>query len=311
MKKNLYKISIVGLGYVGLPLAVELGKHFHTIGFDISEKRIKELNNLEDYNHECSKKEIKSSKNLIFSNNHQDLLDTDIFIVCVPTPIYGNKKINLNPLISATKLISNVMKKKSSIIYESTVYPGLTQEVLLPILISNKKKLEFKRDFSIGYSPERINPGDKKHNIKNITKIISASDKVLLNKMEFIYGKFTKTHKVKSIKIAEAAKVIENTQRDINIAFINEITKLFSRDNINIVEVLSAAKTKWNFVDFKPGLVGGHCIGVDPYYLSHYAKKLKQNLKITLAGRNINNSMSSYIVQRYINNFKPKKILKS
>jgi UDP-N-acetyl-D-glucosamine/UDP-N-acetyl-D-galactosamine dehydrogenase len=295
------KIAIIGLGYVGLPLAVEFGKIFKTIGFDTNNSRIKELLESNDSTLEINTKELKKSIKLSFTMNTEDLKDTNIFIITVPTPIDSEKKPNLNPLISACKTVSNLIKKDNIVIFESTVYPGATEEVCVPIL-EKYSGLKFNKDFFCGYSPERINPGDKEHRITNIKKITSGSNNEIAEKVDFLYKKIilAGTFKVKSIKIAEAAKVIENTQRDINIALINELAMIFQKLEIDTEAVLKAAATKWNFLPFSPGLVGGHCIGVDPYYLTYKSIEVGHNPEMILAGRRINDSMGPYIVEQLI-----------
>ena len=301
------KISIIGLGYVGLPLALEFCKYFKVTGFDQNKKRIKDLNKGIDITNESSPTILKKclKKNLLVTSNHTNINNSDYFIITVPTPIHKNKKPNLKYIKLATNLVSKKLKKDGFIIYESTVYPGLIEEICLPIILKNTK-LKLNYDFYIGYSPERINPGDKKHNLTSIVKIVSASSKKGLDIIDNLYKKIIKagTFRAQSIKIAEAAKVIENTQRDINIGFVNELSTIFNKMNINIFDVLDAAKTKWNFLDFVPGLVGGHCIGVDPYYLTYKAKKLGINPKIILSGRKLNDSMSINIANKINSNLK-------
>ena len=307
------KIAIFGLGYVGLPLAVELGKKFDTIGYDINYKRIKDLNKGLDSTKEFSKEYIKSSKNLIITNQINKLTDRSIFIITVPTPIYKNKKPDFRNLIDATMVIAKIIKKNSIIIYESTVYPGLTEEICIPI-IEKKSKLIANKDFFYGYSPERINPGDKKHQLKNIKKIISGSNSYAEKIIKKLYETIilAGVHVAPSIKIAEAAKVIENIQRDINVAFSNELFKIFEKLNLDTFEILKAANTKWNFLNFQPGLVGGHCIGVDPYYLLHKCNEINLKPNIITAGRKINDEMGLYysnLVNKKIKSlFKNKKI---
>jgi UDP-N-acetyl-D-galactosamine dehydrogenase len=319
MKKKLNKeilknkIVIFGLGYVGLPLAIEFGKKFDTIGYDINSKRVKDLNNGYDSTKEFLKKYIKSSKNLKITNQINKLGDRSIYIITVPTPIYKNKKPDFRNLIDATKAVSKIIKKNSIIIYESTVYPGLTEEICIPI-IEKKTKLIANKDFFYGYSPERINPGDKQHQLKNIKKIVSGSntyaEKIIKKLYETII--LAGVHVAPSVKIAEAAKVIENIQRDINVAFSNELLKIFEKLNLNTFEILKAANTKWNFLNFQPGLVGGHCIGVDPYYLLHKCKKINLKPKIITVGRKINDEMglhySNLINKKIKSQFKNKKI---
>ena len=313
MKK--IKIGVIGLGYVGLPLAVCMSKKFEVKGFDINKNRIDNLCKGYDQTLEFSKKELNKIKNNISFINSTKLLDNcNFFIIAVPTPIYKNKIPDLRNLKKATQIVGKILKPDSIVVFESTVYPGVTENVCAPIL-EKFSKLEYKKDFNCGYSPERINPGDRKRKIQNIVKVISGSSPSALKKINFFYKKSIKagTFIASSIKIAEAAKVIENSQRDINIAFINELSKIFDKLEINTYDVLKAANTKWNFLDFKPGLVGGHCIGVDPYYLASIAKQNKYNPKIILSGRNLNNEMPSFVVSKLGNYFKnrTKKNLKS
>jgi len=301
------KIAIIGLGYIGLPLAASFSKYYTVIGYDKNLSRVKQLNNHDDKTNEYSKKQLlKLSENkLLITNNEKKLIGCEIFIIAVPTPVNKNKKPDLSLLIQATKLVSKYILKNSIIIYESTVYPGTTENVCVPIIekISKKKMNE---DFYVGYSPERINPGDKKNTIENVVKLTSASNKFALNTIDKLYNKIVKvgTYKVDKIEEAEAAKVIENVQRDVNIALINELSKLFSKLNIDSNKVLKAASSKWNFLNFKPGLVGGHCIGVDPYYLTHVAKKNNFNPKIILSGRSINDSMPKYVSDKILKTLK-------
>jgi len=289
------KIAIIGLGYVGLPLALAFGEKFNTVGFDINKNRIKELQNKNDSNLLSNKKSFYRSKKLKFSSNTHDLRNANIFIIAVPTPVNKNKTPDLRYLRSASKTVANNLKKNDLVIYESTVYPGLTEEECIPVL-EKYSKLELNKDFFVGYSPERISPGDGKE-LKNISKVVSGSNLRSTNIVYNLYKKIIKAevYKATSIKVAEASKVIENSQRDINISFMNEISLICSRLGINTSEVLEAANTKWNFLNFKPGLVGGHCISVDPYYLSYKAKKLKYSPKVILSGRNINDQMGYYV----------------
>ena len=298
-KINQLKIAIIGLGYVGLPLALEFAKKKTVIAFDIEKKRIKQLKVGFDKNFETSKKDIEKIKKIKFTNNEEDLKLANCFIITVPTPIKKNKKPELKPLLSASKTVGKFIKKGDLIIYESTVYPGCIEEKCVPVL-ERYSKLEYNKDFFCGYSPERINPGDKKHNITNIKKITSGSTTEVAEFVDKLYRSIVKvgTHKAPNIKVAEAAKVIENTQRDLNIAFINELSVLFSRLNIDTKDVLDAAGSKWNFLKFTPGLVGGHCIGVDPYYLTHKAKTIGYNPKIILSGREINDNMGLHIASQ-------------
>ena len=293
------KIGIIGLGYVGLPLAIEFGKTREVVGFDIKESRINELKNNTDLTLEISEEDFKDSIHLNFTSHIEDLNDCQIFIVTVPTPIDEYKKPDLNPLIKSSQAVGSILKKGDIVIYESTVYPGTTEEVCVPELEKNSG-LIFNKDFYCGYSPERINPGDKEHTITNIKKITSGSNPNIANEIDELYKEIivAGTHKVSSIKIAEAAKVIENTQRDINIALINELALIFNKLDIDTESVLEAAGTKWNFLPFRPGLVGGHCIGVDPYYLSHKALEVGYNPEVILAGRKLNDNMGTYIVKQ-------------
>ena len=290
MKK--IEIGIIGLGYVGLPLAVEFGKKYKTIGFDTNKKRILKLRKFEDETLEVSAKEIKSSKKLKTTNRILDLSSCNFYIITVPTPIYKNKSPNMSHIYSASKLVGRLLKKSDIVIYESTVYPGATEEKCVPIL-EKESGLFFNKDFFCGYSPERINPGDKKHKIIDIKKITSGSTTNVANKINNLYKSIIKagTYKAPTIRVAEAAKVIENTQRDINIALINELSQIFSKLNIDTNEVLKAAGTKWNFLNFYPGLVGGHCIGVDPYYLTYKATSVGYQPKIILSGRSVNDGI--------------------
>jgi len=290
------KIAIIGLGYVGLPLAIEFGKKFKVIGFDVSKERIDQLKKKEDLNLEISKKEFSDSTNLYFSNIINDIKDCDIYIITVPTPIDNNKKPDLTALKKSSETVGSVLKKGDIVIYESTVYPGATEEFCVPIL-EKQSGLKFNNDFYCGYSPERINPGDKKHKLIDIKKVTAGSTPEITLKVDELYKEIiiAGTYKAKNIKVAEAAKVIENTQRDLNIALINELALIFNKMNIDTEAVLNAASTKWNFLPFQPGLVGGHCIGVDPYYLTHKANELGYQPEVILAGRKLNDDMSSYV----------------
>ncbi len=299
MTRKKFKIAIIGLGYVGLPLAIEFGKKINTYGYDINKKRIQKLKNNIDETKEVSESNFKLSKKLFFENNINKLKNCNVFIVTVPTPIKKNYKPDLKFIRNACNDISKILKKEDLVIFESTVYPGITND-FCGRLIEKRSKLVLNKDFYLGYSPERINPGDKRHTIKDIVKIVSGSNKKALRICELLYGKILKLriHKTSSIEIAEAAKVIENTQRDINIAFMNELSLIFDNLDINTNEVLNAAKTKWNFNHYTPGLVGGHCIGVDPYYLAHVAKLNNYKPKLILAGRNLNESMAKEVVKK-------------
>jgi UDP-N-acetyl-D-galactosamine dehydrogenase len=290
------KVGIIGLGYVGLPLAVEFGKILDVLGFDINEERIKELSKGYDRTREVELDELKASKKLRYSSRIEDLRDRNYFIVTVPTPIDEFKNPDLKPLESASRTVGQVLKKGDIVIYESTVYPGCTEEICVPIL-EKTSGLTFNKDFFCGYSPERINPGDKQHRVTTIKKVTSGSTPEIAEKVDELYKKIIRagTHKASSLKVAEAAKVIENSQRDLNIAFVNELALIFERIGIDTHEVLEAAGTKWNFLPFKPGLVGGHCIGVDPYYLTHKAESVGYHPEVILSGRRINDNMGIYV----------------
>lgn len=297
------KIAIIGLGYVGLPLAAAFSDKFSVVGYDLNKFRIDELNNGHDRTLELSDNDLaKSLKNGIkFTCNLDDLKDCNFFVVCVPTPVDQNNKPDLTPLISASKSVAKVLKKGDIVVYESTVYPGATEEDCVPVLES-ESGLKFNIDFFAGYSPERINPGDKEHTVTKIKKIVSGSTSDALDKIDEVYGSVivAGTYRAASIKVAEAAKVIENTQRDINIGFVNELAMLFNKMGIDTNAVLDAAGTKWNFLNFRPGLVGGHCIGVDPYYLAHKAQALGHHPEMILASRRINDSMGSYVASQVV-----------
>ncbi len=306
--KNI-NITVFGLGYVGLPLFIEFAKNFKTIGFDKNKSKIVDLNNSIDKTGELSKSQIKYLKKLSITNNLRDLKKTDIFIVAVPTPINNLKNPDLRIIIDATKTIGKIIKKNNIVVYESTVYPGVTEEVCVPIL-EKLSGLKWKKDFFVGYSPERINPGDKKHNFQNIIKVVSGDTQKTLSIISNIYKKTVKAgvYNAKSIKVAEAAKVIENTQRDLNIALMNELSIIFKKMKININSVLKAASTKWNFNNYKPGFVGGHCIGVDPYYLTFKSTELGYKPKVILAGRQINDNMAQYASNEILKILKKKKL---
>lgn len=293
------KIGMIGLGYVGLPLAVEFGKHFEIVGLDIDSKRVEELKSGMDRSLECSSDDLRSSPRLSYTDNANDLADCNVYIVTVPTPVDDNKRPDLTPLIKASTTVGKLLSKGDIVIYESTVYPGATEEVCVPILEA-QSGLAYNDGFFCGYSPERINPGDKEHRVTNIKKVTSGSTAEVADFVDRLYGTVIQagTHKASSIKVAEAAKVIENTQRDVNIALINELAILFHRLGLNTLEVLEAAGSKWNFLPFRPGLVGGHCIGVDPYYLTHKAQEIGYHPEMILAGRRINDGMGEYVVQR-------------
>ena len=307
-KKKDLKLAVIGLGYVGLPLALEFAKKRKVIGFDVNKQRIKELKSGFDRNLESTKSELKNIKKLNFTNHEKDLEFANCYIITVPTPIDKFKKPNLRPLLMASKVVGDFLKKKDLVIYESTVYPGCIEEDCVTIL-EKYSGLKFNKDFFCGYSPERINPGDKNHTISNIKKITSGSTPKIADLVDSLYNEIITvgTHKAPSIKVAEAAKVIENTQRDLNIALINELSVIFNKLNIDTQEVLAAASTKWNFLPFYPGLVGGHCIGVDPYYLTHKALTLGYYPKVILAGRIINDSMGTYVANQLISKMKKKK----
>jgi UDP-N-acetyl-D-galactosamine dehydrogenase len=295
------KLAVIGLGYVGLPLAVEFGKYQDVIGFDINQKRIKELMSCTDRTLEISEEELRDSKHLTFTNNSNDLRVANCFIITVPTPIDSHKRPDLTPLIRASEIVGSVLKDGDIVIYESTVYPGATEEDCVPIL-ERCSGLKFNQGFFCGYSPERINPGDKEHRVTNIKKITSGSTPETAEFIDQLYNKIivAGTHKASSIKVAEAAKVIENTQRDLNIALINELAIIFNRMGIDTQAVLEAAGSKWNFLPFRPGLVGGHCIGVDPYYLTHKAEAIGYHPEIILAGRRLNDGMGIYVASQMI-----------
>ncbi|WP_335909109.1 Vi polysaccharide biosynthesis UDP-N-acetylglucosamine C-6 dehydrogenase TviB [Shewanella indica] len=303
------KIGIIGLGYVGLPLAVEFGKKFPVLGFDINQKRVDELDAGHDATLEVSDNELAGVKNLIFSCNKQDLAECNVYIVTVPTPIDDSNAPDLTPLRKASELLGEFVKKGDVVIYESTVYPGATEEVCLPI-IEKVSGLKFNQDFFAGYSPERINPGDKVNTLTKIMKITSGSTPEIGQFVNNLYGSIITagTHLAGSLKVAEAAKVIENTQRDLNIAIINEFAKIFNRLGIDTEEVLNAAGTKWNFLKFKPGLVGGHCISVDPYYLTHKAQEVGYRPEVILAGRRINDGMGEYVATQLVKKLSSQKI---
>lgn len=295
------KIAVIGLGYVGLPLAVEFGKVRDVLGYDIDRKRIQELRTGLDRTNECDKVTISSAKKLKYTSSIQDIKDAEIYILTVPTPIDAVNRPNLSPLKSATKAIGKFLNKGDIVIYESTVFPGATEEVCVPIL-EKESGLEFNVDFFCGYSPERINPGDKVHTLTKIKKITSGSNLATAMEIDELYSSIINagTHLASSIRVAEAAKVIENTQRDLTIAFVNELAMLFDRLDIDTIEVLEAAGSKWNFVPSRPGLVGGHCIGVDPYYLTHKAEQVGYHPNLILAGRKINDSMADYFANSFI-----------
>jgi UDP-N-acetyl-D-galactosamine dehydrogenase len=294
-------ISVIGLGYVGLPLAVEFGKHRATLGFDINQTRIQELQNGQDHTLECSSEELQSSAHLRYSANAADLRAAQIYIVTVPTPVDQANRPDMTPLVKASETVGKLLKDGDIVIYESTVYPGATEEVCVPVL-ERFSGLKFNVDFFCGYSPERINPGDKEHRLPTIKKVTSGSTPTIAEEVDQLYKEIITagTHKASSIKVAEAAKVIENTQRDLNIALMNELSLIFNKLGIDTLEVLHAAGTKWNFLPFRPGLVGGHCIGVDPYYLTHKAQEVGYHPEVILAGRRINDSMASHVADETV-----------
>jgi UDP-N-acetyl-D-glucosamine/UDP-N-acetyl-D-galactosamine dehydrogenase len=290
-------ICIVGLGYVGLPLSLAFSKkNFKIIGYDSSLKRIKELNNSKDINGEFSIEEISSSKNIVFTNNYSDIIDANIYIITVPTPINKAKNPNLEPLLKASKIVGKNLSVNDIVIYESTVYPGCTEEECIPVLELNSG-MTFNKDFFCGYSPERINPGDKIRKLKDIVKVTSGSNNETALKIDNLYKKIIEagTYLAPSIKVAEASKIIENVQRDVNISLMNELAIIFNKIGVDTTEVLKASSTKWNFLNFKPGLVGGHCIGVDPYYLAYKAKQVGYTPNVILSGRKVNNKMGKHI----------------
>ena len=293
------KIALIGLGYVGLPLAVEFGKKFVVVGFDINQSRINDLSNGIDSNLEITSAELEDATHLSFTTNLDELKDCQIFIITVPTPIDKNKRPDFTPLKKSSRAVGTVLKKGDIVIYESTVYPGATEDICVPIL-EEQSDLIFNKDFYCGYSPERINPGDKDHRVTNIKKVTAGSTPEIASEVDELYQKIiiAGTHKAESIKVAEASKVIENTQRDVNIALVNELAIIFNKLDIDTESILDAASTKWNFLPFKPGLVGGHCIGVDPYYLTHKALEVGYNPKIILAGRRLNDDMGLYVADQ-------------
>ena len=293
------RVGIIGLGYVGLPLAVEFGKHMPTLGFDINGQRIDELRSGKDTTLEVDADSLASATQLNYCDRLEDLASCNVFIVTAPTPIDRYKRPDLEPLVSASRMLGGLLKPGDVAIYESTVYPGATEEVCVPVL-EETSGLTFNRDFFVGYSPERINPGDREHRLSRITKVTSGSTPEAADFVDALYGKIIAagTRQVSSIRVAEAAKVIENTQRDINIALVNELALIFNRLGIDTQEVLEAAGTKWNFLPFRPGLVGGHCIGVDPYYLTHKAQEIGYHPEVILAGRRINDGMGAYVAEQ-------------
>ena len=301
IKNGKEKVAVVGLGYVGFPLAMEFGKIVKTIGFDLSERRINELKRGYDSTNEISPEEIKAAKHLRLTTDPKELRQARFIIVAVPTPITKNKQPDLYCVISASEIVGKNLAKGSIVVFESTVYPGVTEDVCLPI-IEKYSGLKYPLEFKLGYSPERINPGDKEHTLSNIVKVVSGCDKETLDEVANIYGMVVRAgvYKAESIKVAEAAKVIENTQRDLNIALMNELAVIFHKMGIDTLSVLAAAGTKWNFIRMRPGLVGGHCIGVDPYYLTFKAEELGYHPQVILAGRMINDNMGKYIAEQTV-----------
>ncbi len=304
------KIAIIGLGYVGLPLAVAFGAKYQVVGFDINAERIANLKNGLDTTLQCTSQEIANTSKLVFTHDLSQIKDASIFIITVPTPVTKDKQPDLHLLLTASKMVGEVLKKGDIVIYESTVYPGCTEEDCVPVL-EEFSRLKYNQDFYCGYSPERINPGDKVHTLTKIIKVTSGSTPEVASMVDNLYASIITagTHKASSIKIAEASKSIENAQRDINISFVNELALIFDKMDIDTNEVLAAAATKWNFLPFKPGLVGGHCIGVDPYYLAHKATSLGYHPQVILSGRHVNDQMSAFVTEKVIkllikNNFK-------
>ena len=300
-KKEEIKIAVIGLGYVGLPLAVEFSKKYNVVGFDLDGIRVSELNDKYDRTNELSENDLSDLKNLKITTNDSEISNSNIYIVTVPTPVDKNNKPNLNPIISASELIGRYLNINDIVIYESTVFPGCTEQICVPIL-EKESKLKYNSEFFCGYSPERINPGDKKNTLTKITKVVSGSNNHSLDIISQLYRSIISAgiFQASSIPVAEAAKVIENTQRDVNIALVNELALIFDKLDINTNDVLEAASTKWNFLPFKPGLVGGHCIGVDPYYLTHKAMEVGYHPEIILAGRRINDNMGDFIAEKTI-----------
>lgn len=300
-KSSKLNLAVIGLGYVGLPLAIEFGRKRSVIGFDINQRRIDELKAGKDFTLEITQEELCASRHLSFSTSLEDLRSCNCFIITVPTPIDDYKRPDLTPLIKASEIVGKVLHKGDIVIYESTVYPGCTEEDCVPVL-ERHSGLKFNQDFYCGYSPERINPGDKEHRVTTIKKVTSGSTPAIADLVDVLYNEIITvgTHKAKSIKVAEAAKVIENTQRDLNIALINELALIFNRMDIDTEAVLEAAGSKWNFLPFRPGLVGGHCIGVDPYYLTHKAQSIGYHPEVILAGRRLNDGMGAYVASQLV-----------
>ena len=309
MNKERIKLAIIGLGYVGLPLAIEFGKKRPVVGFDTNQKRIAELQSCRDSTLEVSLSEFKEATQIMFTHQSEDLSGSNCFIVTVPTPIDEHKNPDLMPLIRASEILGKILKVGDIVIYESTVYPGCTEEVCIPVL-EQHSSLRFNQDFFVGYSPERINPGDKMHRVSTIKKVTSGSTPVVADFVDDLYKEIVLagTHKAPSIRVAEAAKAIENTQRDLNIALMNELAIIFNMLEIDTEEVLQAAGSKWNFLPFRPGLVGGHCIGVDPYYLTHKAASIGYHPEIILAGRRLNDGMSAYVTSCLVKEMRKLKI---
>ncbi len=303
------RIGIVGLGYVGLPLALEFGKHFDTVGFDLRGDRVAALRAGQDSTREASAADIAAAARLRLSTSAQDLRECNVFIVTVPTPIDAARRPDLSPLVAASQTIGRMLKPGDTVVYESTVYPGCTEEVCVPIL-ERESGLKFNESFFAGYSPERVNPGDQEHRLVNILKVTSGSTPAAADFVDALYASIIRagTHRASSIKVAEAAKVIENTQRDVNIALVNELALIFNKLGIDTLEVLQAAGTKWNFLPFRPGLVGGHCIGVDPYYLTHKAQEIGYHPEVILAGRRINDGMGSFVASQVLRLMAQRKI---
>ena len=303
------KIAIIGQGYVGLPLAIEFGKKFQTIGFDISKERVRELSNYEDNTLEVEKDEFLLAQNLSFTNNYEDIRDCNIYIIAVPTPVNELQRPDLDALIKATKIVGGILNKDDIIIYESTVYPGCTEEECVPVL-EEFSDLVFNSDFFVGYSPERVNPGDAQRKLADIIKVTSGSTAEIADTIDSLYSEIIKvgTYKAPSIRVAEAAKIVENIQRDVNIAIINELAIIFNQLEIDTEEVLKAASTKWNFLPFTPGLVGGHCIGIDPYYLKFKAQSIGYNPEIISAVRHLNDGMGYYVVEQLVQSMTKKNI---
>lgn len=299
--KDFGTIAVVGLGYVGLPLAVEFGKKFNTIGYDLSEKKIESYRKFIDPACEVASEDLKAATKLRVTTNPAEIADADFIIVAVPTPVDEANQPDFSPLISSSTTVGRHMKRGATVVYESTVYPGATEEICIPTL-ERESGLKWKQDFHVGYSPERVNPGDKERTITKITKVVSGDDAETLEKVAQLYASIivAGVHKASSIKVAEASKVIENTQRDLNIALMNELAIIFEKIGIDTLEVLQAAGTKWNFLPFRPGLVGGHCIGVDPYYLTHKAEMLGYHPQVILAGRRINDGIASYVAKQTV-----------